>query len=145
MPLSPAIDGVSQALAKDEQILSFKGLTLSSPVADVANYIIETEQTEGIVTADTIPLILLYTRPGKTDKSTLQQYIQKIVVDVFAQDRYNASLITDRVFDVLHNADLPSPTFQVSTCRYSHDTDFVTGINGVDGHRTWFDVSFYIG
>lgn len=145
MPLSPAIDGVTKALASDDQILSYKGLTTSSPLADLAAYIRETEQTEGIVTAETIPLILIYTRPGKPDRSTIQQYISKVVIDVFAKDSYTARSISDRVFDVLHNADLPSPTFQISTCRYAHDSDFVTGISGVEGHRSWFDVSFYIG
>jgi hypothetical protein len=145
MPLSPAVDGVWEALANDEQILTFKGLTPSSSIDEKVNYIVRSEETDGVITADVLPIILIFTRPGKPDVRTKQMYNDKIVVEVYAADAYKAQQIADRVFDVLHNAELVSPTFQVSACRFAYATTFRTGIPGIRGHRLWFDVSYFIG
>lgn len=146
MPLSPAVDGVWLALANDLTIRSFKGYDATTTIATIAqNYIFKSEETDGVVMASTIPLILIYTRPGKPDPHTKQMYNDKIVIDVFAGDDYRARQMADRVFDVLHNAQLQTPTFTVPVCRFAYATSWRTGINGVRAHRLFFDVSYYIG
>lgn len=145
MPLSPAIDGVWIALQNDAQIMNFKGLTVPATAAQIATYIVETEETDGLVDATSVPMILVYTRPGRPDPGTKQLYNDKIVVDVYAATDYTTHAMADQAFAVLHNANLPSPNMTMSACRFSFGTSFKTGIVGVKAHRLYFDVSYLIG
>jgi hypothetical protein len=145
MSLSLAIDGVANALAKDAVLLNFKGLIPSSPNDQLAAFIVKSEETDGVIDQTKIPLILLYTRPGRPDSRTSQMYNDKVVIDVFAANSFIARQMVDEIQRVLQNATLSSSGEMASGCRFAYATNFATGLQGVRGHRVYYDVLNYIG
>jgi hypothetical protein len=143
--LSVAMDGVVSVLAKDAALLSFKGLSLASLPAQIAEFIVKSEETDEVIDHTKLPLILAYTRPGKPDIRTPQMHHSKIVIDVFAPTDYIARQMADEMFKVLHNGDTSTTSETVSGCRYAYGTSFMTGIQGIKGYKMYFDVLHYIG
>jgi hypothetical protein len=137
------LDSVARLLANDAEFLAFKGLSPESSLDDKAAFIVKEEETDGIVTSDSIPIVLIYTRPGKPDHRTTQVYIGKVVIDCFAADGNTARMMSDRTLQLMQNW---VPDDQASfVCRHAYDTSFKTGIPGVKGHRHYYDISGYVG
>jgi hypothetical protein len=128
-------------LANDATFLGFKSLTPASDNASKASYIVKEEETDSIVTGSTIPIVLLYTRPGKPDVRTTQVYIGKVVIDCFANAGNTARQMVEQTQAIMQSWG-PSGFF---VCRFAYDTSFKTGITGVKGHRAYYDVSSYVG
>lgn len=127
-------------LSNDATFLNFKGLAPTSPIADKVAYIVKEEETDSIVTSDTIPIVLLYSRPGHKSQRI---YTGKVVIDCFAKDGNTSSMMTDRTNALMTNWKPPNtPAYM---CDYAYDTSFKTGIPGVKGHRIFFDVMQYNG
>jgi len=145
MSLSVALDGVVSKLAKSETLLSFKGLTLASLPAQVAEFIVKSEETDEVIDSTKVPLILIYTRPGKPDIRTPQMHHSKIVIDLFAPTNYIAQQMSDEIFLQLQNSDTSTLSETVSGCWYAYGTSFMTGLQGIRGHKLYFDVFHYIG
>jgi hypothetical protein len=137
------LDQVWALLANDTTFLGFKSLTPASDGASKAAYIVKEEETDNIVTGSTIPIVLVYTRPGHADARTIQAYTAKVVIDCFAVDGNTARKMVDQTHALMHN--WKPPNVSAYLCRSAYDTSFKTGISGVKGHRKFFDVLTYVG
>ncbi|GMA50129.1 hypothetical protein GCM10025857_14860 [Alicyclobacillus contaminans] len=135
------LDQVWKLLANDATFLSLLRLTTSTDNATKATKIVKEEETDGIVTTSTIPMCLLYIRPGKADVRTPTVYLGKVVIDCFAKDGNTARKMYEQALALMQNWEPPG--FFVS--RMAYDTSFKTGITGVKGHRVYFDVSYFVG
>jgi hypothetical protein len=145
MTLSSSVDAIWYALASDAQILAFKGLTPTSPIENIRSYIQRTEETEDVVDADSIPLILIYTRPGSQSRKSIQFYYDKVVIDSYASDDDTAKQMADRIFNVLQNGVYDAPDIPIGNIHLAYHTSFKTRIQGIRGYRLYFDVMVYIG
>jgi hypothetical protein len=135
------LDQVWALLANDATFLGFKSLTPASDNASKAAFIVKEEETDSIVTGSTIPIVLLYTRPGKPDHRSTQVYIGKVVIDCFASTGNTARQMAERTQAIMQSWEPPG--FLV--CRFAYDTSFKTGITGVKGHRVYYDVNSFVG
>lgn len=141
MDSSDLLNVVWEQITNDATFLGFKGLTSSGTVAEKVAYVVKDEETDGVVDNTTIPICLLYIRPGKPDHRSPTVYIGKVVIDCFAKDGNTARLMTKQAKALLQN--WTSPGMWVA--RFAYDTSFKTGIVGVKGHRIFFDVNYYVG
>lgn len=143
MSSAALLDSIWRLLANDPAFLAFKGLAPTSPIEDRADYIQKEEETEGIVDANTIPICLLFVRPGKFDHRSSQVYISKAVIECYAHDGNTARKMAEHTMGLMQNWQPDGlPSF---VCRLAYDTSFKTGIPGVKGHRIYYDVSYYVG
>jgi len=135
------LNQIFAVLANDATFLNFKGLTPTSDIADKAAYIQKGQETDGVVTNETIPICLLYPEAGTADTRTLTVYIGKVVIDCFAANWNAAAVMAGQAQKLLHNWHVHG----IYVARFAYDTSFKTGIVGVKGHRVFFDVNSYIG
>lgn len=140
MASADLINAVFRRLANDATFLAFKSLTPASPMSSKVAYVNKEEETDGIVDSSTIPIVLLYTRPGH---ATQRIYTGKVVIDCFAADGNTARMMVDQT-DVLINNWVPDSQSAYG-CAWAYDTSFKTGITGVKGHRVFYDVMQYTG
>lgn len=137
------LNAVFRLLANDATFLAFKGLTPTSTIDLKVAYIQQEEDPDEIVTADTIPIVLMYTRPGKPDHRTTQVYLGKVVIDCFAKDGNTARQMVDQTMVLMQNWEPNAPGAFVA--RFAYETSFKTGIVGTKGHRVFYDISSYVG
>jgi hypothetical protein len=133
------VSALSAAVTQNQTVQS--KLATTSSGTDKLLYIVKEEETDNIVTGSTIPIVLVYTRPGKPDHRSTQVYIGKVVIDCFASTGNTARQMVERTQAIMQSWEPPG--FLV--CRFAYDTSFKTGITGVKGHRVYYDVNSFVG
>lgn len=136
------LNAVFQVLTGDTTLLGYFGLTPSSTIAQKAARFKKEQEPEGLVTPQSIPLVLMYPQPGVYDPRNWMVYKGKFALDIFSSDLFKAMQIGARAKELLHDQRLPVQGTAAFNCYHVYETSFRTGISGVKGFRQWYDIDY---
>ncbi|WP_274362753.1 hypothetical protein [Paenibacillus thermotolerans] len=86
-------------------------------------------------------MVLIYTKPGRYGPNHLV-YEGKFSVDHYGKTSDQARKLAERVFTIFHDQTIVSSAFRSFRCYLAYDNDFATGITGVKGFESIFDVDY---
>ncbi|MCF2719293.1 hypothetical protein LWE69_19835 [Paenibacillus sp. UKAQ_18] len=135
------IDAVQNALKADSELMSMLKLTPSSPSAEVVKRFTKGMEPEITVSKDTVPHICQYVMPGRYATNPLV-FEGKFCIDFYGKTAYEAKLLFERSFKILHDRRLTAQGFASYLCVLTYDVDFATGIQGAKGYKAIFDVDY---
>lgn len=135
------VNALSAALSAQTPVKSL--LSVQSSSQDKAGFVVQEEETDGVVSSSTIPIVLIYTRPGHVHSYSTRHYTGKVVIDCFASSGNVARMMVDQAVSLIH--DWTPDVTQTYLASKAYDTSFKTGIQGVKGHRVYFDVLQFVG
>ncbi|MFB5761106.1 hypothetical protein [Paenibacillus medicaginis] len=135
------IDAVQNVLKADSELMAIMNLTLSSPSAEIVKRFTKGMEPEITVSKDTVPHICQYVMPGRYAANPLV-FEGKFCIDFYGKTAYEAKLMFERVFKVLHERKLYAQGFTSYLCVLAYDSDFATDIQGAKGYKAIFDVDY---
>jgi hypothetical protein len=135
------IDAVQSALKADTEFMNMMKLTPSSLSAEVVKRFTKGMEPEITVTKDTVPHICQYVMPGRYAANPLV-FEGKFCIDFYGKTAYEAKLLFERSFKLLHDRRLTTQGFASYLCVLTYDADFATGIQGAKGYKAIFDVDY---
>ncbi|MDY8095871.1 hypothetical protein UY456_23160 [Paenibacillus polymyxa] len=135
------IDAVQNVLKADTELMTMLKLTPSSPSAEVVKRFTKGMEPEITVGKDTVPHICQYVMPGRYAANPLV-FEGKFCTDFYGKTAYEAKLLFERAFQVLHERKLTVEGFTSYLCVLAYDSDFATGIQGAKGYKAIFDVDY---
>jgi hypothetical protein len=135
------IDAIQNKHKDDSEFMSLLKLTSSSSLEEFAKRFTKGMEPEETVSKDTIPHICLYVMPGRYAANPLV-FEGKFCIDFYGRTAYEAKLLFERSFKLLHDRRLIAQGFMSYLCVLAHDTDFATGIQGIKGYKAIFDVDY---
>ncbi|MEK3787560.1 hypothetical protein [Paenibacillus sp. FSL K6-1230] len=135
------IDAVQHALKSDSELMSLLKLSPSSPSEEIVKRFTKGMEPEITVSKDTVPHICQYVMPGRYATNPLV-FEGKFCIDFYGKTSYEAKLMFEQAFKVLHERRLTVPGFRSYLCVLAYDTDFATDIQGAKGYKAIFDVDY---
>jgi hypothetical protein len=117
------------------------GLTPSSSPEDVTSKLVRGMEPEKAITGSTAPMVLMYTKPGRFGRNQLV-FEGKFCLDFYGKSRVQSKGMFDRAFKLFHDERISHKSFSSYLCTLAYDDDFTTGITGVKGYGSIFDVDY---
>ena len=87
-------------------------------------------------------MMLIYLKPGRFSRNYLV-YEGKFILDIYGKNSNQAKLIADRAFELFHDKHIRDNNFMSSRCFLAYADYFATGITGVKGYESIFDVNYH--
>jgi hypothetical protein len=128
-------------LKQDGDFMSEFGLTPGSDPDEITKRIVRGMEPEHPLTAGNVPQVMIYQKPGSFGRNHLV-YEGKFSLDVYAKTAAQARQIAERVFKLFHDRYIVSAGFHSYRCTLAYESDFATGITGVKGYETMYDVDY---
>lgn len=135
------IDAVYQTLKHDETFMALLGLTPTSSPDDVTRRIIRGMEPEKTLTGNSVPQVMIYEKPGRYSRNYLV-YEGKFCLDVYAENSAKTREISESAFSLFHDRNIEAAGFRSYPCFLTYSSDFATGITGVKGFESIFDVDY---
>ncbi|MDK8182112.1 hypothetical protein [Paenibacillus sp. UMB4589-SE434] len=135
------IDAVYATLRSDQKILQMLGLPIAPTQEELAKRIVRGMEPDHTITADTIPMILAYIKPGRFTRNHLV-YEGKFCLEFLSHTTKQTREMADRAFDLFHDKSIQLQGFRTFCCELAFDTHFATGITGVKGYSAVYDVDY---
>lgn len=136
------IDAIYNTLKRDDQFMAFFNLTPSSPSEDIVRRIVKGIEPDKAITSQDVPMMLIYLKPGRFSRNYLV-YEGKFILDIYGKNSNQAKLIADRAFELFHDKHIRDKSFMSSRCFLAYADYFATGITGVKGYESIFDVNYH--
>ncbi|MDB5053277.1 MAG: hypothetical protein JWM44_1327 [Bacilli bacterium] len=140
MDLDP-IDAVRNTLKQDVEFMALLGLAPSSDPNLISSKLIAGMEPEKAVTGTTVPMVLIYEKPGRFGSNPLV-FEGKFCLDFFGKNRDQLKSMFDRAFKLFHDKRIMDANFGSFLCVLAYDSDFMTGITGIKGYQSIFDVDY---
>ena len=138
---SKLLDAIYNTLKNDAEYMAMLGLTPSSPGSEITKRIIRGMEPDSAISGSNVPLVLIYTKPGRFGRNFLV-YEGKFCIDHYAKTSYQARQLAERAYELFHNKTIESGDFKSFTSYLAYDSDFATGITGVKGFESIYDVDY---
>lgn len=135
------IDAIQNTHKADAAFMALLGLTPAAVSADMVKRFTKGVEPDITVTKDTMPHLCQYIMPGQFGRNHLV-FQGKFCIDFYAKTGYDAKLLFQRSFELLHDHRIVQPMFHSFLCALAYDGDFATGIAGVKGYKGIFDVDY---
>lgn len=136
------VDAIYNTLKKDVEFMAMLGLTPSSPPKEITAKVVRGMEPDKAITGESCPMLLIYVKPGRFGRNHLV-FEGKFCLDFLAKSSYQAKQIFERAFVLLHDKPITDANFHSSRCVLAYDDDFATGITGVKGYASIFDVNYH--
>jgi len=138
---SKLLYAIYNTLKRDETYMAMLGLTPSSPGTEITKRIIRGMEPDSAISGSNVPLALIYTKPGRYGRNYLV-YEGKFCIDHYAKNSHQARQLAERAYELFHNKRIESDVFKTFTAYLAYDGDFATGITGVKGFESIYDVDY---
>lgn len=135
------LDAIFNTLINDVSYMALLGLTPNSTPEEITKRIIRGIEPDTTISSSNVPLTLIYMKPGRYSRNYLV-YEGKFCIDHYGKTSYQTRQLFDRVFQLLHDRQVVGEGFRTFTCYLAYDDDFATGITGVKGYESMFDVDY---
>lgn len=121
--------------------MALLGLTSAATSAEINKRFTKGVEPEIVVSKETIPHICQYIMPGHYGRNPLV-FQGKFCIDFYGKTGYEAKLLFQRSFELLHDKRIVQPRFHSFLCELAYDGDFATGISGVKGYKGIYDIDY---
>jgi hypothetical protein len=138
---SKLIDAIYNTLKVDVEFMALVGLTPSSPPANITAKLVKGMEPEQAITGTSAPMMLMYVKPGRFGGNPLV-FEGKFCLDFYGKSSFQAKQMFERAFKLFHDKPIKDASFRSYLCVLAHDSDFATGITGVKGYESIFDVDY---
>jgi hypothetical protein len=135
------IDAIYNTLKKDVEFMAHFGLSPTSTPDKITSRIVRGMEPEKTFTGASVPQVLIYQKPGRFGRNYLV-YEGKFSLDFYAKSTSDARKIAKRAFKLFHDQYVQGTDFSSYRASLAYDDDFATGITGVKGHGTIYDVDY---
>ncbi len=135
------IDTIYNTLKTDVEFMALLGLTPSSPPDVITPKLVRGAESDSTITGTSCPMVLMYVKPGRFGRNHLV-FEGKFCLDFYGKSSFQAKQMFERAFKLFHNKRITDATFSSFLCELAYDSDFATGINGVKGYESIFDVDY---
>jgi hypothetical protein len=135
------IDSIYNTLKHDGEFMALLGLTPASPSANVAAKLVRGAEAESVITGTSCPMVLMYIKPGRFSHNPLV-FEGRFCLDFYGKSSYQAKQLAERAFMLFHDKRITDTTFHSFLCVLAYDDDFSTGITGVKGYESIYDVDY---
>ncbi|MNC01528.1 hypothetical protein D3C75_488780 [compost metagenome] len=135
------IDAVQNTHKADTAFMALLGLTPAAIPTDMVKRFTKGVEPEITVSKDTMPHLCQYIMPGQFARNHLV-FQGKFCIDFYGKTGYEAKLLFQRSFELLHDKRIVQPGFHSFLCVLAYDGDFATGIAGVKGYKGIYDVDY---
>jgi hypothetical protein len=135
------IDAVYNTLKADAEFMALVGLTPSSPPASITAKLVKGMEPEQAITGTSAPMLLIYVKPGRFGNNQLV-FEGKFCLDFYGKNSYQAKQLFERAFKLFHDKRIKDANFGSFLCTLAYDSDFATGITGVKGYESIYDVDY---
>jgi hypothetical protein len=135
------IDAVYNTLKKDVEFMALFGLTPSSPSKEITARLVRGMEPEKAITGETVPMVLMYIKPGRFSNNQLV-FEGKFCLDFYDKSSFQAKILFKRAFKLFHDKRITDTNFGSFLCVLAYDSDYATGITGVKGYESIFDVDY---
>ncbi|MEK8215504.1 hypothetical protein [Paenibacillus sp. FSL L8-0463] len=135
------IDAIQNTHMFDNAFIELLGLTPAAKPDNIVKRFTKGVEPEIVVTKETVPHICQYIMPGQFARNHLV-FQGKFCIDFYAKTGYDAKLLFQRSFELLHDRRIVQPKFHSFLCVLAYDGDFATGIPGVKGYKGIYDIDY---
>lgn len=135
------IDAVQSTHTSEGEFMALLGLTITPTPEEVVKRYTKGVEPEITISRDTVPHVCLYIMPGQYGRNPLV-FQGKFCMDFYAKSSYDAKLLFEQSFKLLHDKRIVKQGFHSFLCVMAYDGDFATGISGVKGYKGIFDVDY---
>ena len=136
------VDAVYNTLKNDVEFMAMLGLTPSSLPGNITAKIVRGAEAESPITGTTCPMVLIYVKPGRFGRNHLV-FEGKFCLDFYGKTSYQAKQMSERAFKLFHEKPIEAPELRAPRCTLTYDDDFATGITGVKGYESIYDVDYH--
>jgi hypothetical protein len=135
------IDAVRNTLKKDVEFMALLGLAPSSDPNLISPKLVSGMEPEKAITGTTAPMVMIYQKPGRFGHNPLV-FEGKFCLDFYGKNRVELKSLFDRAFKLFHDKRIKDANFGSFLCTLAYDSDFATGITGVKGYESIYDVDY---
>ncbi|MFF2015007.1 hypothetical protein [Paenibacillus sp. NPDC058177] len=135
------IDAIQNTHKADAEFMAMVGLTPSSESEEIVTRFTKGVEPEVTISRDTVPHLCQYVMPGRYSGNQLV-FQGKFCIDFYGRTAYEAKLMFERSFKLLHDQRIVQPGFCSFLCVLAYDNDFATGISGVKGYKAIYDIDY---
>jgi hypothetical protein len=135
------IDAIYNTLKADMEFMALLGLTPTSPPANITPKLVRGAEAESAITGTSCPMVLMYIKPGRFGRNHLV-FEGKFCLDFYGKSSFQAKQMFERAFKLFHDKPIMDANFRSFLCVLAYDSDFSTGISGVKGYESIFDVDY---
>lgn len=135
------IDAIQNTHKADAALMALLKLLPTATGDQMAARFTKGVEPEIVVSKDTVPHICQYIMPGQFGRNHLV-FQGKFCIDFYGRTGYEAKLMFQRSFELLHDRRIVQPKFHSFLCVLAYDGDFATGISGVKGYKGIYDVDY---
>jgi hypothetical protein len=132
------IDGVFNVLKANVEFMAHYGLTPSSSPLDIEKVLIQGTESDSSITG---PRVYIYVKPGRFSRNPLV-FDGKFCLDFVDKTSKKARAAFDISFKLFHDKPIRTADFNSYLCVLAHDDDYATGIPGMKGYQSIFDVDY---
>jgi hypothetical protein len=136
------IDAIQNTHKADREFMALLKLTPSATPEEMVKRFTKGVEPEIVVTKETVPHICQYIMPGQYASQNHLVFQGKFCLDFYGKSGYEAKLLFQRSFELLHDQRIIQPKFHSFLCVLAYDGDFATGISGVKGYKGIFDIDY---
>ncbi|MDH6373536.1 hypothetical protein M2444_005368 [Paenibacillus sp. PastF-3] len=136
------IDAIQNTHMADSEFMALLKLTLSPTPEEVVKRFTKGVEPEITVTKETVPHLCQYIMPGQFASQNHLVFQGKFCIDFYGKTGYEAKLLFERSFKLLHDEKIVQPGFHSFLCVLAYDGDFATGISGVKGYKGIYDIDY---
>ncbi|KIL35165.1 hypothetical protein SD71_16200 [Cohnella kolymensis] len=135
------IDAIYNTLKADAEFMALLGLTPTSPSASITVKMVKGMEPEQAISGNTVPMLLMYVKPGRFGSNPLV-FEGKFCLDFYGKSSYQAKQMAERAFKLFHDKRIRDTNFGSFLCVLAYEDDFATGITGVKGYESIYDVDY---
>jgi hypothetical protein len=138
------IDAIYNTLKADVDFMALLGLTPTSPPANITAKMVKGMEPESAINGTSCPMVLIYVKPGRFGRNHLV-FEGKFCLDFYGKSSFQAKQLFERAFKLFHDKPITDANFRSFLCVLAYDSDFATGITGVKGYESIYDVDYFRG
>jgi len=138
------IDAIYNTLKNDVEFMALLGLTPTSPPASITAKLVRGAEADSAINGTTCPMVLMYVKPGRYGRNYLV-FEGKFCLDFYGKNSFQAKQMAELAYKLFHDQTISDATFHSYRCYLAYDADFATGISGVKGYESIFDVDYFRG
>ncbi|MDF2651698.1 MAG: hypothetical protein K0Q73_7503 [Paenibacillus sp.] len=135
------IDAIYNTLKADVEFMALFGLIPSSAPESITAKLVKGMEPEQALTGTSAPMVLIYVKPGRFGSNQLV-FEGKFCFDFYGKNSFQAKQMFERAFKLFHDKPIIDDNFGSFLCTLAYDSDFATGITGVKGYESIFDVDY---
>jgi hypothetical protein len=135
------IDAIYNTLKNDVEFMALLSLAPSSPSASITLKLVRGAEAESAITGTSCPMVMMYIKPGRFGRNPLV-FEGKFCLDFYGKSSYQAKQMAERAFKLFHDKRITDLNFQSFLSILVYEDDFATGITGVKGFESIYDVDY---